>query len=169
MTGLAARISPCDRATRLRLAAAGDEPFLKQLFRSVRGDDFAAAGLPAEAVDRLIEQQFRAQAMGYAAQFPDAVSLIVIHRDDPVGRLLLLAADQRWHIVDIALIPDVRGRGIGTDLIAAIARAAFSAGARELSLSVLFSNASARRLYARLGFAVTADGVHVAMTKPLGE
>jgi len=114
----------------------------------------------------LLEQQYRAQTVGYAAQFPDAGSLIILHRDEPVGRVLLVTGERRWHLVDIALQPASRGRGIGSAIIEAIARAATDAGARELTLSVLFSNA-ARRLYARLGFTETGGDVHVTMTKRL--
>lgn len=166
-TDIAALIAPRDPSTRLQPASAEDEPFVRRLFHAVRAPDFAAAGLPQAAVDMLLEQQFRAQATGYAAQFPGAVSLIVQHRDEPVGRLMLLAGDAGWHLIDILLLPSTRGRGIGTDVIEAITRAATEAGAHEVTLSVLFSNAGARRLYGRLGFVETGDGVHLAMAKHL--
>jgi ribosomal protein S18 acetylase RimI-like enzyme len=164
---LATRIQPRVAATRLRPAGASDATFLKELFASVRAGDFAATGLPPDMLERLLEQQFRAQTAGYEAQFPDASSLIVMHGDEQAGRLLLQASGQCWRIVDIALLKEMRGRGIGTDLIEAVARAAHQAGARQLALSVLASNAGARRLYARLGFTETGSGVHVAMTKQL--
>jgi ribosomal protein S18 acetylase RimI-like enzyme len=137
------------------------------LYKTTRAGDFTTAGLPQAALERLLEQQFRAQAAGYASQFPDAVSLIVLRRDEPVGRLILLAGDQHWHIIDIALLPSARGQGIGTGIIEAVASAAHRRGAREVTLSVLFSNAGARRLYGRLGFTETGDGVHVPMAKRL--
>lgn len=137
------------------------------LYRTSRAEEFAAAGLPPAALDALLEQQYRAQAQGYATQFPDAVFLIILHRDEPVGRLILQTGDQRWRIVDIVLLPAVCGQGIGSDIIEAVARAASAQGARELVLAVLFSNVAARRLYERLGFVQTAAGVHIAMTKRL--
>jgi ribosomal protein S18 acetylase RimI-like enzyme len=162
-----ALIVPRDPATRVRLAAPADEPFLRHLHKGTRAADFAAAGLPPAMLDTLLEQQYRAQAAGYAAQFPDARSLIILHRDEPVGRVLLAAGERRWHVIDIALQPASRDRGIGSAIIEAIARAATDAGARELTLSVLFSNEAARRLYARLGFTETGGDVHVTMTKRL--
>lgn len=123
----------------------------------------------AALLEILLEQQFRAQAAGYAAQFPQALSLIVLHRHEPIGRLILQIAESRWHIIDVVLIPSARGHGIGTDLIEAVARAAHRQGARELNLMVLSGNAAARRLYARLGFIETASGVHITMSKPLGD
>lgn len=162
-----ALIVPRDPDTRLRPASAQDEPVVRRLFHNARARDFAAAGLPQATLEMLLEQQFRAQATGYAAQFPGAVSLIVQHRDEPVGRLMLLAGDAAWHVIDILLLPSARGRGIGTGVIEAVARAATEAGAHELTLTVLFSNAGARRLYGRLGFAKTGGGVHVPMAKRL--
>jgi ribosomal protein S18 acetylase RimI-like enzyme len=192
-----------DAATGLRPATVADQPFIRQLFKTARAGEFKAAGLPDAALDILLEQQFRAQAAGYAAQFPQAISLIVLHRGEPIGRLIFQIGETRafssevdpgsrqenaskqetrapfrfnrngkgssWHVIDVVLLPSARGRGIGTDLINAIARAAQYHGARELDLTVLSGNAAARRLYARLGFIETASGAHIAMSKPLGD
>jgi ribosomal protein S18 acetylase RimI-like enzyme len=152
-----------DPATRLKPATAADKDFIRHLFKIARADDFACVGLPAPALDTLIEQQFLAQRRGYAARFPNAVSLIVMHRDEPVGRFILDACDRRWHIIDIVLLPSARGQGIGSDLIDAAAQAD---GASELHLSVLFTNLAARRLYGRLGFVATSgDDSHIAMVR----
>jgi GNAT superfamily N-acetyltransferase len=162
-------IVPRDPGTRLRLSTAADEAFVRKLYKGARAGDFAAANLPPAALDMLLEQQFRAQAAGYAALFPEAQAFIILHRDAPVGRLILVARLDRWLVVDIMLRPEVRNRGIGGDVIAAVARTASTEGARELALSVLINNSGARRLYARLGFAETgADGAHIAMSRPLG-
>jgi ribosomal protein S18 acetylase RimI-like enzyme len=163
----ASSIVPRAPATHLRLAGTADEPFVRQLYRNSRASEFAAAGLPQAALDVLLDQQYRAQAAGYAAQFPDAMALIVLHHDEPVGRLILQIGDRQWRIVDILLLAEVRGQGIGSDLIDAIRRAASERDARELCLAVRFNNVAARRLYARLGFAETADGVHIEMCKDL--
>jgi len=164
---IAAQVAPRDPTTQLRPASAEDDPFVRRLFHAARAADFAAAGLPQATLDMLLEQQFRAQATGYAAQFPGAVSLIVQRHDEPVGRLMLLAGAAGWHIIDLLLLPSARGQAIGTDVIEAVARAATEAGAHEVTLSVLFNNTGARRLYGRLGFVETGGGVHVPMTKHL--
>lgn len=168
MSAEATLIHPGDPATRLRPAAAADEIFVRRLFKAVRAEQFASANLPAELLDALLEQQLRAQSAGYAAQFPEAASLIVIHNEMPVGRLIVRARRDSWRIVDIALMPEAQGRGIGADLVEAMAGAARRAGAGELNLSVRTANAAARRLYARLGFTeIGDDGAYVAMKLPL--
>ena len=166
-TGGDARIVPRNSATVLRIATADDAPFIRSLFHAARVDAFLAAGLPQATLDMLLEQQFQAQARGYAAQFPDAVSLIVCDRHEPVGRLTLLTGDRSWRIVDIVLLPAARGRGIGTGVIEAVLRAATAEGAREVTLSVLSDNTAARRLYGRLGFTQTGEGLHIPMAKQL--
>jgi ribosomal protein S18 acetylase RimI-like enzyme len=163
----ASSIVPRDPTTQMRLVAPADEPFVHHLYRTSRAGEFAAAGLPPAVLETLLDQQYRAQAQGYAAQFPDAISLIILHRDEPVGRLILQIGDRSWRIVDIVLLGSARGRGIGSDLIEAVARTASGQGAQELVLAVLSRNVAARRLYERLGFVQTAEGVHIAMTRPL--
>jgi len=51
--------------------------------------------------------------------------------------------------------PAVRGRGVATVLITAIARWSASTGATTLTLSVMSENVAARRAYERNGFAVS--------------
>ena len=154
----------------LRLADAADEPFIGELFNTAKAEQFAGAGLPRAVLDALLEQQFRAQTSSYAAQFPAATSLIILERDHAIGRLLLHCEARCWHIIDIVLLPSVRGRGIGTDVIQMIASAASRDAVRRLTLIVLASNGAARRLYARLGFVETgsaADATHITMQQDL--
>jgi ribosomal protein S18 acetylase RimI-like enzyme len=169
LTDSIALICPRDSATHIRLAAPTDEPFVRHLYKSSRTAEFAAATLPPSALDTLLDQQFGAQGRGYAAQFPEAVTLIIVHDARPIGRLILHADHARWRIVDIVLLPEARGRGVGTDVLEALVRAARNAGAAALDLSVLATNVAARRLYARLGFEPRDSGVHISMTRRFAE
>jgi ribosomal-protein-alanine N-acetyltransferase len=76
--------------------------------------------------------------------------------EDPVGRVVgyagLLVAAGEAHVMTIAVDPEHRGRGIGTRLMLAVARAGLEAGAEHLTLEVRDGNESARRLYERFGF-----------------
>ena len=74
---------------------------------------------------------------------------------DPVLRPYAeLEALGSLYIAGIALLPEHRGRGIGTMMIAAARRKAHRTGAGELSLLCFESNPGARRLYEREGFRV---------------
>lgn len=59
---------------------------------------------------------------------------------------------EQAHINNLAVLPELRGQGLGTQLLAAIVDEAARLGATELTLEVRASNAPALRLYARAGF-----------------
>ena len=61
--------------------------------------------------------QFNAQTEDYRTNYPDA-SFEVIERDGmAAGRLLVMRSDAAVHVIDIALMPEHRGAGIGTKLL----------------------------------------------------
>ena len=62
-----------------------------------------------------------------------------------------LVVDQA-HINNLAVRPELRGRGLGTRLLEAILVEARHLGATSLTLEVRRSNIAAQRLYARAGF-----------------
>lgn len=57
-----------------------------------------------------------------------------------------------WFLGLIFLVPDARGRGLGTQILEALCSAIRQAGGAALRLAVIDVNADARRLYERLGF-----------------
>jgi ribosomal-protein-alanine N-acetyltransferase len=56
------------------------------------------------------------------------------------------------HINNVAILPELRGQGIGTALMNRVFAEASRLGARRATLEVRASNEGARRLYERLGF-----------------
>ena len=67
-----------------------------------------------------------------------------------------LVIDQA-HINNLAVLPELRGQGLGTQLLEAVIAEAAHLGAILLTLEVRQSNEPARRLYERAGF--FQDGV----------
>lgn len=55
----------------------------------------------------------------------------------------------------IGLVPDARGRGLGTELLTALLALARARGMHAMSLNVSGVKTPARRLYERLGFKET--------------
>lgn len=146
-----------------------DVPFLAALYASARADELAqVTGLGAERKNAFLAQQFAAQRVHYRTHFVDA-AFDVIERDGvPVGRLYLERRGPRLHIIDIALLPDVRAQGIGTALIVAIIAAAAADGL-GVGLYVERFN-PALRLYRRLGFTERDDtGVYIEMARDADE
>jgi ribosomal protein S18 acetylase RimI-like enzyme len=63
----------------------------------------------------------------------------------------------RAELISMWVDPAVRGRGVATALITAIAGWAASTGAATLALSVMPDNVAARRTYERSGFTVSDE------------
>jgi len=85
----------------------------------------------------------------------NGVALIAEDEGTPVGYALASVVPQtpvRGHLYDLYVNADVRGRGLGRELIAAVAERLKGRGVTHLSLDVALTNDSARRLYERLGF-----------------
>ena len=144
------------RGLSLRPAREADASFQRALFETARADAAILLAWP-EAVRRpFLDQQFRFQTVHYAQVYPDADRLLVLAQGAPVGRLIVSRAPAHWCLVDLALMPAWRGRGIGTLLLKAVQAAARRAGVPSFRLMVEPRN-PARRLYERLGFAEIAD------------
>lgn len=141
---------------RLRPATPADAPFLAALHAAVRADEVAAFGWPAPVADAFLGQQHAARERHYALAHPGAQDLLAEVDDAPVGRLLLDVRPGRIDLVDLAVHPAHQRAGHGTALLAGVLARADATGA-GVRLTVRADNTGARRLYARLGFAVVAD------------
>ncbi len=127
-----------------------DVPFLRRLYLSVRWEELAPTGWNDAQKTAFLESQFTAQYRHYSLAYADAVYHIVQHGAEPIGRLAIYASERDIRIVDIALLPEWRSRGIGTDLINAIFANA-RAAKQIVSIHVEQFN-PALSLYNRLGF-----------------
>src|ERR1041384_421088 len=93
----------------LRAEAAGDLPFVAALYASTRAEEVAASGWPAAMQAAFLDQQHRAQPRWYRATYPDGEWLIVERANAPIGRLYLAEDMGTRLIVDISLLPELRG------------------------------------------------------------
>jgi ribosomal protein S18 acetylase RimI-like enzyme len=132
-----------------------DAAFCYALFCQSRGPGEDFAFIDPSLRDQLLRQQFAGQSATYHAQYPDARFEILEQGGVPIGRIVTERAADALTIVDIALLPDWRGRGIGTQVLAAIRDEAQASGL-PVRLSVFLTNTAALRLYERLGFAPVA-------------
>ena len=74
-----------------------------------------------------------------------------------VGRLYLNRSSSTWRVIDLALLPEAQGRGLGGALLRIVQAEARAHGADALDLHVLKTNRRAAALYGRLGFVLTAE------------
>lgn len=106
-------------------------------------------------LETLLDMQFRAQAMHYERAYGPEGSHVVEVDSEPIGRIYLHDSKSDIRIVDMVLLPEWRGKGIGTQLLQEQLQRASLAG-KSASLAVEHNNPLARKLYERLGFAPNA-------------
>jgi GNAT superfamily N-acetyltransferase len=145
------------------LVSLKDEPFLFQVFASVRTEELISWGMDEATQQTFLRMQWTAQQRSYALQFPEADHRILLYRDEPAGRIMVNRTESEVLLVDLSLLPAFQNKGIGTHLIEDLQKEAAGTG-RTMRLHVLNSN-PARFLYKRLGFTVTgSDGVYDSMS-----
>ncbi len=146
----------------LRPAGDADRAFLRAVYASTRADELAMSGLGAEQCERFIDQQFAAQDHHYRAHYTGARFDLVLVDAAAVGRLYVARWAEEIRIMDIALLPAWRGRGIGTHLLRALLAEGEASG-KTVSIHVEIFN-PAQRLYHHLGFSPVSEvGVYRLM------
>jgi len=146
------------RGLKLRAACAEDMRFERVLFESAWAAGALLAALPDAARTSLLDQQFRFQTVHYGRAYPDAARFIILAGNLAIGRIIVDASASSWSLIDIALVPSWRGKGVGTLLLQGMLNAAARAGAPSIVLTVEVNN-PARRLYERLGFVLIEEAI----------
>lgn len=146
----------------LRRVAPEDDGFLRRVYAGVREEELSVLPWTDEQRDAFLGQQFEAQDAYYRERYRLATFDVIEVDSEPVGRLYVARWDDEIRIMDIALLPEHRGKGLGTQLL----RDLLDEGARtrkRVSIHVEKNN-PALRLYERLGFAPVADrGVYLLL------
>jgi len=146
----------------LRRATEADREFLVSLYASTREQELRQVSWAEGAKEAFVEHQFAAQDHHYRSNYPGATFDVVEVDGEAAGRLYVFRGAEDIRIMDIALAPGFRGRGIGTELLRGLMAEA-SATNRSLSIHVEVDN-PAQRLYERLGFVPAGEhGVYVLM------
>lgn len=134
----------------LRAETAADEPFLFDVYASTRQEELDATGWDAAARRAFLSMQFNAMRKGYHSMFPGAAFSIILVGDQPAGLQVLNRTTDEIRLVDLALLPKFRQRGIGTQLMKVILTEAAQAN-KPVRLHV-YLNSRATAFYERLGF-----------------
>lgn len=136
-------------AVELRPAAAADEAFLFEVYASSRREPLIPLGWDRATVDAFLRTQYEAEQRDWQ-HHAGAECLVVLRDGEPVGRLYLARGDHELRVMDIALLPAHRGRGIGTALLGELLDEASQT--RRTVRAHVERNSPAVRLYRRLGF-----------------
>lgn len=141
----------CDPPILLRPEREKDAAFLGALFRTSAGRDLSLLPIDDAMKDVLMRMQFASQAATYRAQFPAARFDVVEQGGVPIGRIVIDAGIAAGCIVDFALVPDRRARGLGTAILAAVLER-FAHRRQPVQCQVLVGNEPSLRMCRRVGF-----------------
>jgi ribosomal protein S18 acetylase RimI-like enzyme len=140
----------------------GDGNFLFQVYAGVRRDEMAAWGWNTAQQDAFLRMQFMAQQSSYRARFPGAAYSLIRHGGVAVGSMIVSREPKEIILVDLALLPEHRRKGIGRRLLEELLAESARTGL-PVCLSVRKDN-PAIELYAKTGFSkVGEDEVYLMM------
>jgi ribosomal protein S18 acetylase RimI-like enzyme len=153
----AAKVEDIESRIRLRPVEPADEEFLLEVYASTRAEEMARVPWSPEQKNAFVRMQFIAQKQHYAAEYPNATHDLIYFNEQPVGRLYLDRGQEKFHILDVTLLPRFRGSGVGSVLLKRIVAEAAQSG-KPVTIYVESSNPSLR-LFGQLGFErVREDG-----------
>lgn len=145
-----------------RPLAESDLPFLARLYASTRAEELATAPLTDAQKALFLDSQFQLQHAHYQKYYPEADWLVTMRAGEDIGRLYIERWSDQHRIIDIAFLPEHRGKGFGAALMRDLMDEAAGCG-KSVSIHVEKYN-PAMRLYRRLGFVTEEDkGVYDLM------
>jgi GNAT superfamily N-acetyltransferase len=139
----------------LRAVTPADEALLFRVYATTRDEELAVVPFTPQEKHAFLRMQFAARQREYAARFSASDRAVIEWEGAPIGYCWLHRGDDEIRIVDVALLPEHRGEGLGTELLTALI-----AEARERGVAVrlqVLANSAARRRYERMGFAAVGD------------
>ena len=151
-------------AVRLRPAEPQDAELLFRVYASTRVEELSVVPWDDAQKEAFLRAQFEAQDRWYHEHYDRTSFDVVLIGGEPAGRLYVHRGESEIRIVDIALLPEHRGGGVGTALLRDLLDEA-DADDKRVTIHVERLN-PALRLYERLGFAVAEDkGVYLLLER----
>jgi len=147
-----------------RPAQEDDLPFLLIVYGSTRAEEMAQLPWSDDQKSTFLKSQLEAQHAYYAQVFPSAEREVLFVDGEPAGRFYVDRGVEEIHVIDIALLPPFRNRGIGSRLLGEV----LAEGARTgVKVTIYVEKVNpAKRLYERLGFEVIdQDDVYYLLAK----
>lgn len=139
-----------------RPTEASDERLLSAIYASTRAEEMALVeGWSEKDIAVFLEQQFQAQHIYYHQQYEYPDFRIILFKGQPAGRLYLDRRPKECRIVDITLLPEFRGKGLGETILKDLLAESASLQ-KTVTIHVERYN-KARHLYDRLGFKMKDD------------
>jgi ribosomal protein S18 acetylase RimI-like enzyme len=144
----------------LRPICPEDEEFLFAVYSGTRGAELDATGWAPAQRAAFLRGQFDLQHRHYMTHFADAQFSVVERAGVSAGRIYVHRGPVEISIVEIALLPEHCGAGIGTRLVKEVIAESARTGL-PVTAYVEWGNERSLRFFSRLGFAVVAqEGAH---------
>lgn len=140
----------------LRRVAPEDEDFLLEVYASTREEELAQVAWAEGQREMFLRHQSDAQRQQYFARYPDAEYSVILYGGEPAGRIWIGRTPEQIRLLDIAILPAYRNRGIGGRLLRGLIEESEAAG-KPLRHMVFKMNEGGLRFYERLGFRQIED------------
>lgn len=142
-----------------------DTGFLYNLYASTRAEEMAMTGWSERQQEEFLRMQFNLQHTQYLQDYKGASFELILLDKVPIGRLYVDRRPKEIRIIDISLLTEFRGRGIGSKIMKDLAD---EGNEKNLPLNLhVLQNNPAIRFYERLGFKIIREsGFHFFMEKP---
>ncbi len=138
-----------------RSICSEDYPFLYEVYASTRIEELAPLNWNKDQLDSFLQMQFTAQHKYYQEHYAKAAFDIILLIEQAIGRLYVDRWEKEIRIVDIALLPEFRNKGVGRAILEDILAEGAATG-KSVSIHVEKLN-PALPLYKRLGFRQVDD------------
>jgi ribosomal protein S18 acetylase RimI-like enzyme len=148
----------------LRPTKDTDRELLFRIYASTREEEMAQVPWPVAQRQAFLEMQFNIQDQQYRGNYENADFQIIVSDGEDAGRLYTQRTATELRIIDIALLPEFRGRGIGGLLLGQLVQ---ESEASSIPIRIhVERNSRALRLYERTGFRVIEDkGVYLFLER----
>jgi GNAT superfamily N-acetyltransferase len=144
----------------LRPIQPDDEEFLGRVYASTRTEELAPLPWSEDEKAAFLRSQFAAQHRYYQENYTSSRFEVVLVEGRPAGRLYVARWPEEIRVIDIALLPEFRRRGIGTALLRSLLEEARTSGLPVRIHVERFNPALA--VYEKLGFRPLEDrGVYL--------
>lgn len=142
-----------------------DRDFLYSVYASTRTEELKLTDWDDERKVEFLDMQFSAQHQYYQEHYTDTLFQTILCEGRPAGRLYLAHWPSEIRIVDLALLPEYRNLGIGSQILTGILN---EAKAKGLPVNIHVERFNpALNLYRRLGFVKKGEhGVYDFMEWP---
>ena len=138
----------------MRPVRESDDPFLFELYASTRASEMALVPWTDAQKQAFLQMQFTAQKNSYAKEYPEAQHAVICRDEELVGRLYLARCQDCFHILDITIADQCRGKGIGSLVLREILQEAIQA---EKPTTIYVENFNpSMRLFERMGFRIAS-------------